>query len=186
MQLFLVEADISMIGAEALQQSAAGVRQTIAGSGGEWIEAFIGRDLHRLYVVVRHASEYAVKRALAAAGLVDASVKPARIVGADIEQAKGAGGEADYLVEWNLPDGLTMDAYITRKMQKSANYAKVPEVAFKRTYVCEDMSKCLCLYGAPDLAAVLRARQAVEAGVDGVTAIESTIPVKSAQTRGDR
>lgn len=186
MQLFLAEADISKIDSEALQQFPARIQQTIAGSGGEWIEAIIGRDLQRLYVVVRHAKAYAVQRALAAAGLPDASVKPARIVGADIEQAKGAGGEADYLVEWNLPDGLTMDAYIKRKTEKSVNYAKVPEVTFKRTYVCEDMSKCLCLYDAPDLAAVLRARQAVEARVDGVTAIESAIPVKSAQTRGDR
>ncbi len=185
MQLFLAEAHISAINSETLGHSAARIRQTIAGSGGEWVEALVGRDFQRLFVVVQHTSEYAVKRALAAAGLPDASVKPARIVGADIEQAKG-GGAVDYLVEWNLPDGLTMDAYIKRKMEKSANYARVPEVAFKRTYVCEDMSKCLCLYGAPDLAAVLRARKAVEAGVDGVTAVESAIPAESARARGDQ
>ena len=41
-------------------------------------------------------------------------------------------------------------------------YAKVPETTFLRTYVCADMSKCLCFYRAPDEAAVLRARAAVE------------------------
>ncbi len=186
MQLFLAEVNISAINSEALQQSAPRILQAIAGSGGEWVEALVGRDLQRLFVVVQHTSEYAVRRALAAAGLPDASVKPARIVGTDIEQAKAASGAADYLVEWNLPDGLTMDSYIKRKMAKSANYVKVPEVAFKRTYVCEDMSKCLCLYDAPDLAAVLRARKAVEAGVDGVTAVESALPAESAQPGGDR
>jgi hypothetical protein len=183
MQLFLAEADVAVKDSAALRHAVARVEEAITSSGGQVVEALDGRDLGRLFIVVEHTTEYAVQRALADGGLPNASVKPARIVGADLAAAKAARGEADYLVQWNLPNGLTMDAYIKRKMERSANYAKVPEVTFKRTYVCEDMSKCLCLYDAPDLAAVLRARQAVEAGVDGATTVESLIPSEPASTR---
>lgn len=186
MHLFLAEADITAKDPVALQQAVADLQKAISDSGGQLVEALAGHDLGRLYIVVEHTNEFAVQRALAAGGLPGASVKPARIVGADLSTAKAARGEAAYLVQWNLPGGLTMDAYIKRKLEKSANYAKVPEVTFKRTYVCEDMSKCLCLYDAPDLGAVLRARQAVEAGVDGITSVESVIPHEPASTRRDR
>ncbi len=43
-----------------------------------------------------------------------------------------------------------MDQYLARKKKNSVHYEEVPEVEFKRTYVCEDMSKCICLYNAPD------------------------------------
>jgi hypothetical protein len=177
MPLFLTEAAFD--GSEpagVLQRNVDRIRQAVSCSGGRLVEVHVGRDLHRLYVIVEHTDDNAVKRALAAGGFPGASVKPARIVGADLEGVRVGGGRANYLVEWNLPPGLTMDAYIKRKIEKSVNYASVPEVTFKRTYVCEDMSKCLCLYDAPDLAAVLRARQAVEAGVDGVTPVEPVIP----------
>ncbi len=186
MQLFLAEADISTQDSATLQQAIASIVLSVAGSGGEVIEALVGRDLKRLYVVAEHTSEDAVKRTLATAGLPGATVKSVRIVGTTLDAAKAARGQADYLVEWNLPDGLTMDAYVKRKMEKSAQYARVPEVQFRRTYVCEDMSKCLCLYDAPDVVAVLRARQVVEAGVDGVTAVESVTSAPTAQARGDR
>jgi len=186
MQLFLAEAHIGTQGAATLRQAVVHLTQAISGSGGEVIEALVGPDLKRLYVVAKHASEYAVTRAFAAAGLPDPTVKPVRIVGADLDAVKAARGQADYLVEWTLPDGLTMEAYIRRKTEKSVNYARVPEVRFRRTYVCEDMSKCLCLYEAPDLAAVLRARQAVEAGVDGVTTVESAfLAEQAAEAEGD-
>jgi hypothetical protein len=42
------------------------------------------------------------------------------------------------------------------------------------------MSKCLCLYDAPDDAAVLRARQAVDAPVSGLTALERVGPPREA------
>ena len=42
----------------------------------------------------------------------------------------------------------------------------MPEVAFLRTYVREDMVKCLCFYDAPDVEAVVRAREVVSAPVN--------------------
>src|SRR5919109_2847112 len=54
-----------------------------------------------------------------------------------------------------------MEQYLARKQAKAPLYAQVPEVRFLRTYVCEDMSKCLCLYQAPDEQWVRRAREVV-------------------------
>jgi hypothetical protein len=73
------------------------------------------------------------------------------------------------LVEWNIPEDITMDQYLARKKKNSVHYEEVPEVAFSRTYVCEDMSKCLCFYDAPDEAAVKRAREAVQTPIDSIT-----------------
>jgi hypothetical protein len=64
-----------------------------------------------------------------------------------------------------------MEAYLARKRANAPGYAQVPETTFLRTYVCEDMSKCLCFYRAPDEDAVLRARRAVNTPVDRVTRI---------------
>jgi hypothetical protein len=43
---------------------------------------------------------------------------------------------------------------------------RCPEVSFLRTYVREDMVKCLCFYDAPDVEAVVRAREVVSAPVN--------------------
>jgi hypothetical protein len=64
-----------------------------------------------------------------------------------------------------------MEAYLQRKAEKSPLYAQVPEVRFLRTYVREDMAKCVCLYAAPDEEAVRRARQVVSAPVDRLTRV---------------
>lgn len=77
----------------------------------------------------------------------------------------------NYLVEWNLPENLTMEEYLDRKKKNSVHYAEVPEVTFSRTYVCEDMTKCLCFYDAPDESAVKKAREAVKTPIDTITEI---------------
>jgi len=62
-----------------------------------------------------------------------------------------------------------MEQYLTRKREKAPLYAQVPETQFLRTYVREDMVKCLCFYDAPDEDAVIRARAAVDTPVDRLT-----------------
>jgi hypothetical protein len=92
-------------------------------------------------------------------------------------------------VEWDFPAGLTMDAYLERKKAKAPLYAQVPEVRFLRTYVCEDMSKCLCLYQAPDAAAVRRAREVVTTPVSRLSPLagEGAAPAAAAAAGiGDR
>jgi hypothetical protein len=64
-----------------------------------------------------------------------------------------------------------MDRYLARKREKAPLYANVPEVAFLRTCVREDMRKCLCFYAAPDEAAVRRAREAVSTPITRLNAL---------------
>jgi hypothetical protein len=92
-------------------------------------------------------------------------------VAAYIAQVKAERPASGYLVEWDLPADLTMDAYLARKKEKAPLYAQVPETTFQRTYVREDMVKCLCFYDAPDESAVLRARDVVSAPVDRLHAL---------------
>ncbi len=139
-------------------------------SGAEVIESEVTGDGSRVYIVVEapDGPGFAAKlRGTPLEGAADVTGPfPVRLVGADLEQVKATRPEAGYLVEWDLPETLDMDTYLARKKEKSPLYAQVPEVAFLRTYVREDMAKCLCLYNAPDEEAVKRARDVVSTPID--------------------
>lgn len=141
-----------------------------SGADGDVVEAQVTADRQRVFVIldVATATPTDVDAALAAAGLTGTPVAPVRLVGADLAEVKAGAARAGggYLVEWDLPAGLTMDAYLTRKREKAPLYAKVPEATFLRTYVREDMVKCLCFYDADDEGAVLKARDTVSAPID--------------------
>jgi len=141
-------------------------------AGGELIELQVGTEAGRLYAVVELDAASSLEAAYFEATLGPFEVVEVRLVGPTLEEVKAARGEAGYLVEWDFPEDLTMDAYLARKRANAPKYALVPETTFLRTYVCEDMSKCLCFYRAPDEAAVLRAREAVETPVSRVGRIE--------------
>jgi hypothetical protein len=143
-----------------------------ARAGGELIELQIGLDAGRLYAVIEHVRAADLEAAFETAGLGVFAVVEVRLVGPTLDEVKAARGEAGYLVEWEFPDGLGMDEYLARKRRNAPDYAKVPETTFLRTYVCEDMSKCLCFYRAPDEDAVLRARKAVHTPVTRVGRVE--------------
>lgn len=134
----------------------------------ELIEVQVALDMGRLYAIVEHDSDEALEVAYREGGLGTFAVTEVRLVGPTLDEVKAARGDAGYLVEWDLPAGLAMEDYIARKRRNAPGYAEVPETTFLRTYVCIDMSKCLCFYDAPDEAAVLRARQAVDTPVTRV------------------
>ena len=136
-------------------------------AGGALIETQVTADHGRVFVIAEFADCQAPDFT-AAALEVDAIEGPSqvRLVGAEIDQVKAARPEAGYLVEWDIPAEIDMDTYLTRKAEKSPLYADVPEVAFLRTYVREDMAKCLCFYDAPDEQAVRHARDVVSTPVD--------------------
>ncbi|MEZ4502914.1 MAG: DUF4242 domain-containing protein [Dehalococcoidia bacterium] len=170
MALFLLEFDAPSDGQEAHQalfdQIAAAAQQ----SNGELIEIQVGADSGVVYAIVEHRAAEVLQGVFANAGIEPKDVAEVRLVGPTLEDVKARkGGKANYLVEWDLPSELTMDQYLTNKKSKAHLYANVPETTFMRTYVREDMVKCLCLYDAPDEDAVLRAREAVSTPVDRVT-----------------
>jgi hypothetical protein len=137
--------------------------------GASVVESRVTADLKRLFTVVEHDAARAdeVRDALTAADVAAEDVAPVRLVGADLEDVKAAAATSPrYLVEWDLPAELTMDTYLARKREKSPLYAQVPEVTFERTYVREDLDKCLCFYDATCVADVERAREVVSAPID--------------------
>lgn len=148
---------------ETLSQVDDRIRET----GAQLIEAQVTSDAGRIFTIIEADTTTQITDALD--GLDAAEVSdPARVrlVGADLDEIKAARPEAGYLVEWDIPASIDMDTYLARKKAKSPLYANVPEVSFLRTYVREDMAKCLCFYDGPDTEAIERARDAVSTPID--------------------
>jgi hypothetical protein len=177
MPLFLLEIPTNAGERQDVQPVFRAVARAAEQGGGEFIEAQVPTDLQRAYVVVEHPDEAALKAALRSQGTLVSGVSQVRLVGADLADVKaardqaGGPGKPDYLVEWDFPAGLAMDTYLARKKEKSPLYAQVPDVKFLRTYVCEDMTKCLCFYQAQDEAAVRRAREVVSTPITRLSAL---------------
>lgn len=173
MALFLVEYDTSKAGAgdpvRLLEATARAAEQ----AGGTTIETHIATDIQRAYIVIEHDRENGLRAGLAVAGLPEHDLAEVRLVGATLDEVKANAGSPGFLVEWDFPEGLDMETYLARKKAKAPLYAQVPEVAFRRTYVREDMVKCLCLYDAPDEDAVRHAREVVDTPVDRLTRLQS-------------
>ncbi|WP_077324647.1 DUF4242 domain-containing protein [Virgibacillus siamensis] len=137
------------------------------------IEVQVSKDFSRVFFIFEAENSDKLQDALAQIEVNVELVKEVRLVGKELEEVKKQADKVNYLVEWNLPESLTMDKYLERKKKNSVHYAEVPEVSFSRTYVCEDMTKCLCFYDAPDEPAVRRAREAVQTPVDSITEINN-------------
>jgi len=180
MALFLLEIPTGAQRREDIEPVFRAVARAAERDGGELIEGQVPTDLQRAYAVVEHEDEARLKAALRESGQVVSGVSQVRLVGASLEDVKATrdrssqAAGADYLVEWDFPPGLTMEAYLTRKKEKGPLYAQVPEVRFLRTYVCEDMSKCLCFYQAQDEDAVRRAREVVSTPITRLSALAQT------------
>lgn len=166
MSLFLVEFTAPAVDRDGVRSVLATLAAEADTVGASLLDAQVSQDLATLFVVFEADR---VDRVVHAVDTVEAEAsEPAqvRLVGATVEEVRAHAGDVDYLVEWDLPAGLTMEGYLARKKEKSPLYAQVPEVTFLRTYVREDLGKCLCFYDAPDEAALCRARDAVGAPVD--------------------
>ncbi len=163
MSLFLLELPLGTAGRDEAQELLERVADAAEGAGGEVLEAAVTGDHTRAFVVIS-APERAVAHAAGrVSGLPFTGPDQVRLVGASESDVRAARGtSARYLVEWDFPAELTMETYLERKREKSPLYAEVPEVTFLRTYVREDMSKCLCLYDAGCEADVRRARDVVQ------------------------
>ena len=174
LQLFeLVPATPSREAAEAL---IARVSQAVETAGASVLESQVTASHERIFTVVELGSDdvtaltEAVRSAAADAEVIGPD--EVRLVGAQIEDVRALARKADYLVEWDIPEEISMETYLARKKANSPKYAQVPEVSFLRTYVREDTVKCLCFYDAPDEEAVVRAREAVSTPIDRLNALE--------------
>lgn len=172
MTLYLAEIELSEGGEDALVASLDKLAAQAREAKSQLIEAQAGKEAHRAFVILETEDASTAKRIISEAGLGETDVKEVQLVGQDLDHVRENAAKANYLVEWSLPEGLTLEKYLARKAQQTPKYALVPEVSFERTYVCTDMSKCLCFYDSPDEDAVLRAREAVETPLDSVTTIK--------------
>jgi len=173
MGLFLIESSLSGIAKtkEELDQKAIELQEQLDKKEAVLIELQVSKDFSRSFFIIEASKQEDASSVLEEAGIIVELIKDVRLVGDDLEKVKQQKDVVNYLVEWNLPEDLTMDQYLARKKKNSVHYEEVPEVSFARTYVCEDMSKCLCFYDAPDEAAVKRAREAVMTPIDSITEI---------------
>ncbi|WP_411842316.1 DUF4242 domain-containing protein [Salinicoccus sp. HZC-1] len=173
MSLFLVESEFksAIENKSDFETQVSGVQSDLKEKNINLIEVQVSKDFSRVFFIVEGEDEEVVGESLKDQNINIQLVKEVRLVGKDLEAVKKQAEQVNYLVEWNIPAELTMDDYLSRKKKNSVHYQEVPEVSFSRTYVCEDMSKCLCFYDAPDEESVVRAREAVKTPIDSITEI---------------
>lgn len=173
MSLYLYEASHPHTDRDGADRVLKELASQITSGGGDLIEAQITSGYGTVFVIAEYADDSAPGLDAAAVGAEDVTgPHQVRLVGASLDELKATRPAAGYLVEWDLPADLDMESYLARKKANAPKYAEVPEVSFLRTYVREDMDKCLCFYDAPGTDDVLRARQAVETPVDRVHELE--------------
>jgi hypothetical protein len=173
MALFLVESVFGAIDRAKFQETVAGLQKASEQRNVRLIEVQASADFTRAFFILDGESRGDVTESCREANVPIALIKPVRLIGKDAREENGQ--DVNYLVEWNIPDGITMEQYLERKKTNSIYYSEVPEVQFSRTYVCEDMTKCLCFYNAPDESAVKRARQAVKTPIDSITKLSAGV-----------
>lgn len=167
MALFLVEGTVQQV--ETKEAFSALIEQVHAGDKAQVIEVQVAKDFSRAYFILEADTEENATVALASEQVKVDLVKEVRLIGKELDEVKAGGEQVNYLVEWEIPAEITMEKYLERKKKNSVKYEEVPDVKFSRTYVCEDMTKCLCFYDAPDEAAVKRAREAVQTPITSLT-----------------
>ncbi|MBD8032149.1 MULTISPECIES: DUF4242 domain-containing protein [Solibacillus] len=167
MSLYLVESTINEVSSK--EAFSALVDKVHATKDVGVIEVQVAKDFSRGYFIIEATEEEAVKEALQSQGVSIDLIKEVRLIGKELDEVKAGGEQVNYLVEWEIPAEITMEKYLERKKKNSVKYEEVPDVKFSRTYVCEDMTKCLCFYDAPDEAAVKRAREAVQTPITSLT-----------------
>lgn len=79
------------------------------------IEVQATENLTHGYFIVEANDEAEAKQFLTKAGISIQLVKEVRLVGKDLDEVKNGDAHVDYLVTWNIPEGITMDRYLARK-----------------------------------------------------------------------
>ena len=174
MSLFVAELDTTSNASDASFDAVLGSIETAAAkSGGEFIESQVTADHARVFAVIQHEDQVTLRADLNEAGLKVDDLAQVRLVGAELEDVKKLRKPGQYLVEWDFPEGLTMDKYLARKKEKSPLYNDITDVKFLRTYVREDMVKCLCFYDGESEAAVVAAREVVDTPISRLHKLEA-------------
>ncbi|MFM5967909.1 MAG: DUF4242 domain-containing protein [Micrococcales bacterium] len=174
MSIYVAELDTTSVASDAdgINAVLAAVETAAAKQGGEFIESQVTANHARVFAVIEHSNIIELRADLEAAGLTVDELALVRLVGAELEDVKKLKKPGQYLVEWDFPEGLTMDKYLARKKEKSPLYNDITDVKFLRTYVREDMVKCLCFYDGESEDAIVAARQVVDTPISRLHKLE--------------
>lgn len=171
MSLFLAESVLpaSLKEKTAFEGIVENLNETAEKNKGKVVEVQVSQDFSRAFFILQVEKQDEVYRIFRELRLPLNLVKEVRLLGQQLDEVVTANKNVRYIVEWNLPSDLTMERYLKRKKENSVKYEEVPEVEFIRTYVCEDLTKCVCFYDAPDVETVEKARKVVGAPIDSLT-----------------
>lgn len=174
MSLFLIETTVQNGGRnkEAIEAKLDQIERKLKEQSSFLVEVQIAKDFSHIFFIVETKDAPSTANVIGSEELDVKLVKQVRLIGESLEEVKAKKDRVNYLVEWNLPEHLTMEQYLERKKKNSVYYKEVPEVTFARTYVCEDMTKCLCFYDAPNQELVEKARKAVKAPIDAIVELK--------------
>ena len=114
MNLYLIETRTDGLAEQEVER-----RLQSIGAQAELLEAQASPDDGRLYLILLADNEQQARAAFTPTNLPAELVKQVRLVGQDLETVRQRKAKSNYLVEWNLPAGLTMEAYLTRKAERS-------------------------------------------------------------------
>lgn len=171
MSLFLIETSVQKEDQkkEVIEKKINNIEHNLQEIAASLVEVQIAKDFSHIFLIV-NTNDDAIASEIIENEAIDVTVrKQVRLIGESLDDVKKKKDKVNYVVEWNLPEHLTMEQYLERKQKNSVYYEEVPEVSFARTYVCEDMTKCLCFYDAPNQELVEKAREAVKAPIDAIT-----------------
>lgn len=163
MGLFLVEAELAVESRDEVDALIQQIASHYSVSGGELVEAQVPASLSRAFLILEGDDCAGVALDdLTLDGVESISpAVPVRLIGSTVDEVRAQGAGAGYLVEWDIPEEITMEKYLASKQAKTPLYDTLDDVAFLRTYVREDTQKCLCFYDADSEAAVRNAREVV-------------------------
>jgi hypothetical protein len=115
MSLYVAELDTT--DNKNIQDVLAGVEAAAQKAGGEFIESQVTANHNRVFAVLEHDNIVTLRGDLEAAGFKVDELALVRLIGAELEDIKKLKPAGQYLVEWDFPEGLTMDKYLARKKE---------------------------------------------------------------------
>ena len=126
MNLYLIESSLTGVVAnkQELDKKAGELQSSLNEKGAMLIEVQVSKDLSRSFFIIEADNEEVATEELEKTGIAVELVKDVRLVGDDLEKVKQQRDVVNYLVEWNLPEDLTMDQYLARKKRKLRAYMR--------------------------------------------------------------
>lgn len=179
MGLFLVEAELATDDRAGSTAAIAAVADAYSAQGVGLVEAQVPASHSRIFLILEGDTCSSIPlNAEQLPGVTSLSeAVPVRLIGATVDQVRERGASAGYLVEWNIPEEITMEQYLDAKKRKTPLYDDLDDVAFLRTYVREDTQKCLCFYDANSEDAVRHAREVVSTPISELHQLDSSAAV---------